>query len=90
MDKRLRVGIVGDYDPDYISHDATGRALEAAGGRLGADVHYEWIATDAAGSSRLYDFDGLWAAPGSPYRSLEGALEAIRFARESNRPFLGT
>jgi CTP synthase (UTP-ammonia lyase) len=29
-------------------------------------------------------------SPGSPYHSLDGALRAIRFARESHRPFIGT
>ena len=28
--------------------------------------------------------------PGSPYRDIDGALRAIRFAREQGRPFLGT
>jgi len=28
--------------------------------------------------------------PASPYRSMDGALRAIRFARETGRPFLGT
>jgi len=38
----------------------------------------------------LCDFDGLWCVPGSPYRSMNGALNAIRFARENNIPFIGT
>ena len=33
---------------------------------------------------------GVWCAPGGPYRSLDGALEAIRWARETNVAFLGT
>src|SRR5690606_14919504 len=39
---------------------------------------------------RVGDFDALWCVPGSPYRSMDGALRAIRAARESGRPFLGT
>jgi CTP synthase (UTP-ammonia lyase) len=38
----------------------------------------------------LADFNGLWCIPGSPYRSMEGVLLAIRHAREQQRPFLGT
>lgn len=34
--------------------------------------------------------DGLWMAPGSPYRSVAGALTAIRFAREGTIPLLAT
>lgn len=38
----------------------------------------------------LHYFDGFWCVPGSPYRDTDGALRAIRFAREQRRPFLGT
>ena len=89
----MRIGIIGDYDPDYISHRETGAALEDSGRRLGIGVDYEWVATDGLASGdteALAAFDGLWAAPGSPYRSLEGALAGIRFARERGVPFLGT
>jgi CTP synthase (UTP-ammonia lyase) len=34
--------------------------------------------------------DVLWCAPGSPYRSLRGALAALRFGRENVVPTLGT
>ena len=91
--RRARIGIVGDYDPGYMAHRETGAALEDSGRRLGTAVEYEWVATDsvaAGGTGALAAFDGLWAAPGSPYRSLEGALAGIRFARERGVPFFGT
>lgn len=34
--------------------------------------------------------DALWCAPGSPYRSLDGALRGIALARERDLPLLGT
>jgi YD repeat-containing protein len=39
---------------------------------------------------RLSRFDGLWIAPASPYRSMDGALTAIRYARERGVPLVGT
>ncbi|MCC5021489.1 MAG: hypothetical protein J6386_01125 [Candidatus Synoicihabitans palmerolidicus] len=33
---------------------------------------------------------GVWYVPGSPYRSTNGAIAAIRHARETHLPFLGT
>jgi CTP synthase (UTP-ammonia lyase) len=89
----VKIGIIGDYDSEYAIHRATNAALEAAGRGLGIGVDYEWVATDSvtpgdAGS--LAAFDGLWAAPGGPYRSLDGALGGIRFARERGIPFVGT
>jgi len=50
-----------------------------------------WISTDSVGEGEsLAEFDGVWCVPGMPYRNAEGAISAIRFARVTNRPFLGT
>jgi CTP synthase (UTP-ammonia lyase) len=38
----------------------------------------------------LIDYDGIWCVPASPYANTGAALSAIRFAREQDRPFLGT
>jgi CTP synthase (UTP-ammonia lyase) len=42
------------------------------------------------GRAILAQFDALWCSSGSPYQSMAGALQAIRFARELDFPFLGT
>ena len=88
------LAIVGDFKPDNRSHQATNEAIEhcAAAGNL--DIQSEWIGTDllsaADGIDRLAKFDGIWMAPASPYRSVDGALSAIRLAREQGIPLLGT
>jgi CTP synthase (UTP-ammonia lyase) len=38
----------------------------------------------------LGDFSAIWCVPASPYANTAGAVAAIRFARETRRPFLGT
>jgi CTP synthase (UTP-ammonia lyase) len=38
----------------------------------------------------LTEFSGFWIAAGSPYKSMVGALSAIRMAREQRIPLLGT
>src|SRR5204863_760275 len=58
-------------------------------------IHVEstWLHTrelQANGTAALAGYDALWCVPASPYASMEGALAAIRFARETGRPFLGT
>jgi CTP synthase (UTP-ammonia lyase) len=57
-------------------------------------IHPAWLSTAALTKSAavklLEPFHGIWCVPGSPYRSMEGALRAIRYAREQRRPFLGT
>ncbi len=88
---QVRVGLVGDYDAPVPAHQAIPLALREAGGALGLGVQFEWIPTDEIRSeSRLTGFDGLWCVPASPYRSMDGALLAIRHAREGTVPFLGT
>jgi len=44
----------------------------------------------AEGERLLAGFDGLWAAPASPYQSMEGMLNGIEFARRRDWPFVGT
>ncbi len=80
--------MIGDYDPNVVAHQAIPKALALAGG--GADVHPEWLATESALQAELDSYAGFWCVPASPYRSMEGALRVIRFAREQGRPFLGT
>ncbi len=86
-----RIALVGDFDPAVTAHQAIPRALELARDALGADVAWEWVPTELiAAPARVETFDGIWCVPASPYRSTDGALTAIRFAREHARPFLGT
>lgn len=94
MSERVCVGVIGDYDPSRPSHQATNDALNHAAERLSAALEIRWLPTQSLSGSEyqktLEPFGGLWAAPGSPYQSMEGALGGIQFARERNRPFLGT
>lgn len=83
---RARIAIVGDLDPRSPLHAATTRALAPAAD--GADA--EWLATEAVPAAELADYDGFLIAPGSPYRSVHGALDAIRHARERGVPLVGT
>ena len=91
MKGTTRIGLVGDYDASVPAHLAIPIALRLAGDEVGVSVEFDWIPTEElVGTSRATEFSGLWCVPGSPYRSMAGALTAIRFARENRRPFLGT
>ena len=91
MHKEILIGLVGDYDASVPAHQAIPLALKQAADALGIKVGFEWVPTEEIRSvSRLSGFDGLWCVPASPYRSMEGALLAIRHAREKAVPFLGT
>ncbi|MDQ6695715.1 MAG: hypothetical protein M3014_15110 [Chloroflexota bacterium] len=91
--QNVRIGLIGDHNPDVVAHRAIPTALELAGKVVGCNVEPVWIGTtevepDPAG--QLPGYDGLWCVPASPYASMEGALRAICFARERQVPFLGT
>ena len=90
----VRIGIIGDFTPSFPSHHATNAALQHAAAGLGVIVESEWVPTQslsAAGSAAILErFDGLLASPGSPYRSFDGMLRGIEFARSRNWPFVGT
>lgn len=89
----IRIAAVGDFQPDNVTHQATTGAYAHAAAALGLDAELIWVPTDtvsADASARLAGFDGILAAPASPYASMDGALAAIRHARERGVPFTGT
>jgi CTP synthase (UTP-ammonia lyase) len=90
----IKVGVIGDFNPSNATHRATNDAVKHAADSLSMTASVAWIATEALERTRadmaLREFDALWCAPASPYRSMTGALEGIRFARQSGRPFVGT
>jgi len=94
MSQQLKVGVIGDYDPNRWSHIATNEALDHAAAALSVSLDSSWIPTQSLAKglieTTLQSFDALWCSPGSPYRSMNGALWAIQFAREQGWPFIGT
>ena len=94
MKKTVNVGIIGDFDPNSPYHTATNDALSHAARALSLSLDCSWLPTpsldDEGAEMVLKRFDALWCSPGSPYQSMNGALRAIRFARENDWPFLGT
>ncbi len=89
--KSQQIGLIGDFNASVTAHRAIPVALRLAAEQLGQPLELTWLATDKMpDASGLARFDALWCVPASPYRSIEGALGAIRFAREQRVPLLGT
>jgi CTP synthase (UTP-ammonia lyase) len=86
------LALVGDFDPQVTAHRAIPRALELACAAANRDLTWQWLATrDVRHAARdLKKFSAVWLVPASPYENMAGALAAVRFARETRRPFLGT
>ena len=86
-DMGFKVALVGDYNEAVQAHGAIPVAV-----RLVGNVEGVWVPTETIRNANvdLQPYDAIWVVPASPYKSMTGALDAIRFARESGRPFLGT
>lgn len=84
------IAIVGEYNPEFEPHAATNTAIAHACSALGQHVGSAWISTADLDVSVIRRYQGLWIAPGSPYRNLERTLQVIRHARENGVPSLGT
>ena len=87
-----RIALIGDHSPQVVAHGAIPLALERAAKLAHVDLAWDWIGTETITDAphQLADYAGVWCVPGSPYRNTDGALAAIRFAREKRRAFLGT
>lgn len=88
----FRLALIGDFNAEVVAHRAIPLALDLANQATGCAVAWDWIGTDTITDAprQLAAYAGIWCVPASPYKSMTGALAAIRFTREARRPFLGT
>jgi CTP synthase (UTP-ammonia lyase) len=85
------IALVGDRSQGVRAHARLPLLVEALRRRDGIVLDPYWIPSeDAEDAAALDGFDGIWVVPGSPYRSAEGAVAAVRRARDRGIPFLGT
>ena len=89
-----RIGVLGDYDPDSPTLPALEKSIQHAANKLKISAEVKWLATDSLLGpdleKTLESFDALWSAPASPYKSFDGMLRGIEFARRRDWPFVGT
>lgn len=94
MKQTISIGIIGDFDPQKISHPATNAAINHSAKYLSVEANITWLPTTSLltdkGQKSLANFDCIWASSGSPYKSMEGAIKGIRIAREMDKPFVAT
>ncbi|NHM33570.1 glutamine amidotransferase-related protein [Neobacillus terrae] len=88
-----KIRLIGDFDAEVVAHIAILQAIQLASNDLGCQIEIEWIPTSSLENGfeqKLSTFQALWTVPASPYKSMQGALNGIRYAREHKVPFLGT
>ena len=85
---RVTVAIVSKYGIEdvYISIK---ESLKHAGRALSTEVKIAWLDAERYERCQLKDYDGILIPGGFGKRGIEGKIEAIKFARENNVPFLG-
>ena len=95
----IKIALVGKYTglkDSYISHY---KAFEHSGAKAGVSIDVVWIDAPERGvgfeeelrgmREQLSSVHGILVPGGFGVRGTEGKIEAIRYARENNIPFLG-
>src|SRR5207247_5141737 len=89
----VTVAVVGKYIKHHDAYKSVYEALDHAGIALGSRVVVRKVEAEAVvqeGPERILSgLDGILVPGGFGERGIEGKIEAIRFARERNVPFLG-
>ncbi|HKE99896.1 MAG TPA: CTP synthase [Actinomycetes bacterium] len=89
----VRIALVGKYINLPDAYLSVTQALAHAGFHHGVDVHVQWIASDQLegpdAEEVLGGVDGVLVPGGFGVRGVEGKIQAVRYAREEQVPFLG-
>jgi CTP synthase len=89
----VRIGVVGKYVTLRDAYLSVMEALRHGGFHHGVGVDIFWVASDELASEgalgALAEADGILIPGGFGVRGVEGKVDAIRFARENDVPFLG-
>ncbi len=89
----MNIAIIGEYNREFRPHTATNEAIEHSRPHIKREFTAEWLSTEYIELNLkkvLKEYQGFWIAPGSPYKSMKGALDLIKNARENKSPVLGT
>lgn len=89
----MKIAIIGEYNKDFRPHTATNESIEHSRILIDEEFIAEWVPTDFVEENLeavIKKYDGFWIAPGSPYKSLKGAIALIKHTRISSIPTLGT
>ncbi len=92
-DQVVKIALVGKYVRLHDAYLSVIEALNHGGYENGAKIKVSWIESEELNklnvAEKLKDMDGIIVPGGFGYRGVEGMIEACRFARENNIPYLG-
>ena len=91
--KEVRIAVVGKYVELKDSYVSVKEALMHAAGKLSLQPKIEWIESEilenAKNTGILKNIDGIIVPGGFGRRGIEGIINAIKYARENQVPYLG-
>ncbi len=89
----VNVALVGKYVELHDAYYSVREALEHAGLALGLDVKISWVHSSELEKDRSWEpvlaADGVVVPGGFGERGIEGKINAARYARENQVPYLG-
>lgn len=93
LKKKTKIALVGKYVELPDAYISVVEALKHAGFDFDSDIEIDWVdsqeLTAENVAERIGSADGILVPGGFGDRGIEGKIEAIRFARENDIPFLG-
>lgn len=87
-----KIAILGDFNPIYVTHHALNDSTRQIQKKLQKEIQFDWISTDVFNPAVVFKdklYQGLWIAPGSPYKDMQNVLKTITYVRENNIPTFG-
>jgi CTP synthase len=91
--KAVTVAIVGKYVMLSDAYISVVEALKHAGAKMGAQILIKWVLSEDiekhGPDEYLSDVDGIVVPGGFGDRGIEGKIQASKYAREHNLPYLG-
>lgn len=89
----VEIGLVGKYVELHDSYKSISEAFIHAGAANEVQVNLHWIHSEDLNQSnagkKLRHLHGVLIAPGFGNRGIEGKIDAIKYIRQNNIPFLG-
>ena len=93
LNHEVNIALVGKYTQLHDAYISVVEALKHGGIKNKTAVNIKWVDSDVVTSDNvaemLSDVDGILVPGGFGDRGIEGMIEAIRYARENNVPYLG-
>lgn len=89
----INIGLIGKYVELKDSYKSIAESFIHAGAANEIKVNVHWISSETMDPESIHEvlktLDGILVAPGFGERGIQGKIEAVKYARENNIPFMG-